>query len=190
MTDIFKSTTRSRTRASIPVAVRLAAGFTLLELMVVLVLIGIIFTFAMLSFGGDDIAELMEEETRRLETLIRLAADESVIRGQELAIRFTDEGYEFMALQKGGWQVPANDRLLRAYTLPPKVLLRLQLEGDAPVFPQQSDEEEAITPQVFILSSGEVTPFAVVLESRQSPARYHLSVSLMGHIETEYEQTL
>jgi general secretion pathway protein H len=172
---------------------RVAAGFTLLELMVVLVLIGIIFTFAMLSFGGDDIAELMEEETRRLETLIRLAADESVIRGQELAIRFTDEGYEFMELQKDGWQVPANDRLLRAYTLPPEVLLRLQLEGDPPVFPRQTDEsdkEEAITPQVFILSSGEVTPFAVVLESRQSPARYHLSVSLMGQIETEHEQTL
>ena len=65
-----------------------------------------------------------------------------------------------------------------------------------PVFPRQSDEsdesgeQEAITPQVFILSSGEVTPFVVVLESRQSPARYHLSVSLMGQIETQHEQTL
>ena len=43
-----------------------AAGFTLLELMVVLVLISIIFTFAMLSFGGDDVAELMEQEVRRM----------------------------------------------------------------------------------------------------------------------------
>ncbi len=167
-----------------------AAGFTLLELMVVLVLVGIIFTFAMLSFGGDDIAEMMEVETRRLETLIRLAADESVIRGQELAIRFTGEGYEFMELQEAGWQIPENDRLLRAYTLPPEVLIRLQLEGDTPVFPDQQSDENAVTPQVFILSSGEVTPFTAVFESRQSPAQFHLDVSVMGDINTERVQTL
>ena len=76
-----------------------SAGFTLLELMVVLVLISIIFTFAMLSFGGDDVAELMEQEVRRLETLVALAADEAIIRGDELGIRFTGDGYEFMLLQ-------------------------------------------------------------------------------------------
>lgn len=166
-----------------------AAGFTLLELMVVLVLVGIIFTFAMLSFGGDDIAEMMEVETRRLETLIRLAADESVIRGQELAIRFIGEGYEFMELQEAGWQVPENDRLLRAYTLPPEVQVRLQVEGDVPVFPDQQTDENAVTPQVFILSSGEVTPFTAVFESRQSPAQFHLDVTVMGEINTERAQT-
>jgi general secretion pathway protein H len=166
------------------------AGFTLLELMVVLVIVGIIFTFAMLSFGGDDIAEMMEEEVHRLETLVRLAADESVIRGQELAIRFTGEGYEFMVLQQSGWQIPENDRLLRAYTLPSEVLIRLQLEGDEPVFPDQQSDENAVTPQVFILSSGEVTPFTAVFESRQSPAQFHLNVSVMGKIDTERTQTL
>jgi general secretion pathway protein H len=166
-----------------------AAGFTLLELMVVLVLVGIIFTFAMLSFGGDDIAEMMEKEAHRLETLVRLAADESVIRGQELAIRFTDEGYEFMVLQTSGWEIPQDDRLLRARTLPPEILLRLQLDDDAPMFPDQQTDANAVTPQVFILSSGEVTPFTAVFESRRSDAQYHLDVSLMGHITTERAET-
>ncbi|MGB5261121.1 MAG: type II secretion system minor pseudopilin GspH [Gammaproteobacteria bacterium] len=176
-----------RTYPATPACV--AAGFTLLELMVVLVLIGIIFTFAMLSFGGDDIAEMMEEEMHRLETLIMLAADESVIRGQELAIRFTGEGYEFMVLQTSGWEIPQDDRLLRAHSLPPGVQLRLQLEDDAPVFPDQLSDENAVTPQVFLLSSGEVTPFVVVFESRQSTAQYHLNVSLMGNITTERAET-
>ncbi len=170
-----------------------AAGFTLLELMVVLVLIGIIFTFAMLSFGGDDIAGMMEDESRRLETLIALASDEAVIRGEELAIRFHNDGYEFMELQQAGWKVPENDALLRSHMLPPGLEVRLQLEGDSPVFPGQDgdgDTEEAVTPQVFILSSGEVTPFSVVFESRQSPAQYHLTVSVMGDIVTERGHTL
>jgi general secretion pathway protein H len=169
---------------------RSVAGFTLLELMVVLVLIGIIFTFAMLSFSGDDIAELMEVETRRLETLLALASDEAVIRGEELAIRFTDEGYEFMVLQEAGWQLPQNDNLLRAYTLPADLEVRLQLEGDSPVFPGSRDDADAVTPQVFILSSGEVTPFSVVFESRQSSAQFHLTVSVMGDVTTERGQTL
>ncbi|MGB5541107.1 MAG: prepilin-type N-terminal cleavage/methylation domain-containing protein, partial [Gammaproteobacteria bacterium] len=41
---------------------RRPAGFTLLELMVVMVLIAIIFSFAALSMRGDDIAEIMERE--------------------------------------------------------------------------------------------------------------------------------
>ena len=45
---------------------RRSAGFTLLELMVVLVLIGIIFSFAVLSLRGTDVSDLMEQETRRL----------------------------------------------------------------------------------------------------------------------------
>ena len=54
-----------------------AAGFTLLELMVVLVLIGIILTFAVLSLRGDKLAEEMERESRRLATLVSLANDEA-----------------------------------------------------------------------------------------------------------------
>jgi len=168
----------------------LAAGFTLLELMVVLVLISIIFTFAMLSFGGDDVAELMEQEVRRLETLVVLAADEAIMRGDELGIRFTEDGYEFMLLQQDGWQMPQNDRLLHAYSLPDVLALRLQLEGDAPVFPGQPTDDDAITPHVFILSSGEVTPFTVVFESTESTAQYHMNVSIMGNVITERWQTL
>ena len=167
-----------------------SAGFTLLELMVVLVLISIIFTFAMLSFGGDDVAELMEQEVRRLETLVALAADEAIIRGDELGIRFTGDGYEFMLLQQNGWQVPQDDRLLHAYSLPGVLALRLQLEGDAPVFPGQPTDDDAITPHVFILSSGEVTPFSVVFESDESTAQYHMNVSIMGNVTTERGQTL
>ena len=98
--------------------VRRSAGFTLLELMVVLVLIGIIFTFAMLSLGGDDIGELMELETHRMMTLLDLASDEAVLRGEELAVLFSENGYEFLVLNEERWQKTEGDGLLKAYILP------------------------------------------------------------------------
>jgi general secretion pathway protein H len=176
-----------------------SAGFTLLELMVVLVLIGIIFSFAMLSLRGTDVSDLMDQETRRLATLLELAADEAILRGEELAVHFTDDGYEFLVLQDGTWQSSGEDRLLKAYSLPADIELRLEVEDDLPELGKlagqgdqdnEEDGEEKLAPQVFILSSGEITPFSVTLLSLQSTYRYHLTVSLLGKVSWEIEETL
>ena len=45
---------------------RRSSGFTLLELMVVMVLIGIIFSFATLSMRGDDVADMMDGTRRAM----------------------------------------------------------------------------------------------------------------------------
>jgi general secretion pathway protein H len=169
--------------------------------MVVLVLIGIIFTFAMLSLGGDDYAELMEQESHRLTTLLELASDEAVLRGEELAVLFSEDGYEFLVLNQDRWQASGEDGLLKAYTLPADIELRLEIEGEPPILTaaaaaaddddkEDQDEEEPLEPQVFILSSGEMTPFTVILESHQSRFRYHLTASLLGSVSWEVEETL
>ena len=175
------------------------AGFTLLELMVVLVLIGIILSFAALSLRGDDISELMDQETRRLATLLELAGDEAILQGEELAVNFLDDGYEFLVLQENSWQLPEDDTLLKAYSLPAEIELRLEVEGEPPELSDfskqedgddEEDPEDSVTPQVFILSSGEMTPFSVTFMSFQSDYRYHLTVSLLGKISWEVEETL
>ena len=174
------------------------AGFTLLELMVVLVLIGIIFTFAALSFRGDDLAEAMEREANRLATLISLASDEAILRGEELAMRFTESGYEFLGLGASGWRVRDDDGLLKPRSLPPGVRIRVEVEGDPPGLqtPKEDEQEDGddpdsvLAPQVFILSSGEMTPFLAIFEADQSRYRYHLNISLFGEPELEVEETL
>ncbi|MDH3980262.1 MAG: type II secretion system minor pseudopilin GspH [Gammaproteobacteria bacterium] len=166
-----------------------AAGFTLLELMVVMVLIGIIFSFAMLSMGGDDLAELMEQEARRLETLLSLASDEAVIRGDELAMRFEEGGYEFMVLAADGWRA-ADDGLLKSYRLPDGIELQLDVSGDLPVLGEQSEQDSTQTPQIFILSSGEMTPFSVTFNSRNSTSQFHLTTTVLGTVSWEVEEVL
>jgi general secretion pathway protein H len=182
-------------------SIRRSAGFTLLELMVVLVLIGIIFSFAMLSLGGDDYAELMERETHRMVTLLELASDEAVLRGEELAVLFSEDGYEFLVLNEDRWQATGEDGLLKAYTLPADVELRLEIEGEPPILTavaataedadkKDQDDDALLNPQVFILSSGEMTPFTAILESHQSRFRYHLTATLLGSVSWEVEETL
>ena len=178
-----------------PVAAsRQSAGFTLIELMVVIVLIGIIFTFAVLSLGGDDVAGLMEQETRRLATLMDMAGDEAIIRGEELAIHFTDVSYAFLVLGNAGWEAPQDDVLFKSHTLPAGIELRLEVEGELPILgardAEDEDEDDGLIPQVYILSSGEMTPFTVSLHTTLSEARYYLTASLLGELSWDREESL
>jgi len=167
-----------------------SAGFTLLELLVVLVLIGIIFSFAVLSLGGDDLAGMMKRETRRLGTLLDLASDEAVTRGEEMAVHFTSAGYEFLILKDGKWQAPEADNLLQSREMPSDIEIRLEVDGDNPGLTKSGEnDDEEVTPQVYILSSGEMTPFSATLQSRQSSTRYHLSASILGDVTWEPEES-
>jgi general secretion pathway protein H len=168
-------------------------GFTLLEIMVVLILIGIIFSFAVLSVGRNDQDEMMKRETRRLATLIDMANDEAVIRGEELAIHFTENGYAFLVLQIEGWREPQDDQLLKSYKLPKGISVRIEVEGDPPSLGQQDKKDkkadETLTPQVYILSSGEMTPFSATFMAEQSHVRYHLTATMLGKLDWEAEKT-
>jgi general secretion pathway protein H len=165
-------------------------GFTLLEIMVVLVLIGIIFSFAVLSVSRNDQDEAMKRETHRLATLIDMANDEAVIRGQEFAIHFTEHGYAFLVLQIEGWQELQDDRLLKSYKLPEGISVRIEVEGEPPGLGQPDKKaEDTRTPQVYILSSGEMTPFSATFQAEQSRIRYHLTATMLGKLDWEAEKT-
>lgn len=159
-------------------------GFTLLELMVVLVIMGVLMTFVGLNVGGDGRAELLEREARRLAALLQMASEEAVIRSEELAVRFSADSYEFMLLQGGAWQpISANsDRPFRSHNLPDGIELDLELDGD---LPPSLDSDEDNAPQVFLLSSGEITPFTLTVFVTDSEQQYQITATLLGHLELE-----
>ena len=157
-------------------------GFTLLELMVVLVIIGVILTFIGLSGGGDSRAEQMQREMRRLAALIELASEEAVLRSEQLAIRFGETDYEFMLLEANQWLPISDIPLLRPRELPKGIELHLELQENPP---PGLKAEEAESPQVFLLSSGEMTPFMLTFSAPETERRFQVKASLLGHLELE-----
>lgn len=157
-------------------------GFTLLELMVVLVIIGVILTFIGLSGGGDSRAEQMQREMRRLAALIELASEEAMLRSEQLAIRFGETDYEFMILEADQWSPISDIPLLRPRELPKGIELRLELQENQP---PGLTAEEAESPQVFLLSSGEMTPFILTFSAPETERRFQVKASLLGRLELE-----
>ena len=62
------------------------AGFTLLELLVVVLLIGIIANFAVLSMSGRALTDKLSVEAQRLNQLVQLAAEEAQVKGLNLGL--------------------------------------------------------------------------------------------------------
>lgn len=157
-------------------------GFTLLELLAVIFIIGIILSFASLSVGQHG-SRTLEDEAQRLHSLLQLAADESVLEGRELALQLNPDSYLFLMLDNDDkWQPLQDDRLLRQRELPPILRLQLQLEG------VDTTLDDADHPaRIFVLSSGEMTPFELRLEGEDGEV-YRLQGDVIGHLELARER--
>lgn len=156
-------------------------GFTLVELMVVLAIIGVVMTFVSFSLGGDRWSDALRLEAERLTALLTLAGEEAVMESRELAVRFEEDGYRFLQLGDQQWLELTGDPLLRPRSLPAGMELELRLlEGlDA----DAAEDEEGNTPQVYLFSSGETTPFELWLRVPERDYRYRVTGDLMGRLE-------
>ena len=108
------------------------AGFTLLELLVVLVIIGILLTMASLSVRGGGEQRQLREEAQRLTALVALASDEATLKSQELMLAVEDNGYAFLAQDDKGKWLPVDAKgSLRPRELPDG--MHLAVTVDAPL---------------------------------------------------------
>ncbi|WP_368860356.1 GspH/FimT family pseudopilin [Caballeronia sp. BR00000012568055] len=91
---------------------RRQAGFTLLEMLVVLVIAGLLVSLASLQLTRNPRTDL-NEEAQRLALLFESAGDEAQVRARPIAWQPLDGGFRFDVRTEDGWR-PLRDDLLRA----------------------------------------------------------------------------
>ena len=153
-------------------------GFTLIEIMVVVVIVSIMTGAAVISFPRDT-SDLLKEEADRVHALLRLSQDEAILQSREFALGFNQSGYTFFKLDNNAWSV-YDDDVFRARKLPADLLSQLYLEGIPIVL-----EKTLVKPQVFILSSGEMTPFVYELQFSGKEEKIKLLVNAIGDVQKE-----
>lgn len=160
---------------------RSARGFTLMEVLVVLVIIGIMASFAVLQFG-DRGADMVSEESSRLKTLIRVAREEAILQGREYALGFSKSSYAFYSDEEdnGDWLPTQSDPALRERLLPEALTISLILEEQLLELKKDLPEK----PHIFIFSSGEITPFSVSFRIEDYDAEpFELKFDALGRTE-------
>lgn len=186
-----------------------ASGFSLLELLVVVVIIGILASMFTLSIGLTRGDRAVEQEIDRMQALLEVASEDAVLQGRELGIRFDREGYEFLGQDPdlGNWNLLYGDAVLRRRELDPDLRLALEIEGRdielaaaeerAPPEPDAEGEDAdenrdrakgGPLPQIFIFSSGDIgPPFMVRLRREFGGLTLLLEVKADGSMEVTRE---
>ena len=161
-------------------------GFTLIEVLVVVIIVSIVATMALLSInlghGRDD-----EVEAKRLAALVKLASQQAIISGSELALEVADDRYRFLLYRDQQW-TPVEDRELRPREMPDNVRLETFLNGAMAtemkheMNSDQSENSDAALPRIYILSSGELTPFKIVVSSDEETS-YAVTGDVGGRVD-------
>jgi general secretion pathway protein H len=140
---------------------RAAGGFTLLEILVVIVIVGILTGTVIFSFTGADSEQRLKGTAYNLASRIELARQHALQRNREWGIYVERDGYRFAEfdVETAKW-VERENRPFTAVAVPEEMALRLKTSGVGEL--PFADGEDL--PQIVVFSSGEITPFTVFVE--------------------------
>lgn len=161
-----------KNRGSIP------AGFTLLEVLVVVTIAAIVTSLVVLRLGAWSSGAEAHRQLERLAALVDYQCEQAIFQARSRGVRFTREGYDFWQSSSDGWAPVPDDRVARARSWQGDPDLDLIVEGRGVAL---GDEPSA--PQVLCQPLGELTAFTLTLTGAGESAR--LSVRPDGQLALE-----
>jgi len=148
------------------------AGFTLIEIIVVIVIVGIILGMMTVNLRPND-SQTLKEEAKRLALLLEMTQEEAITTGQPFGWTFTSAGeYQFWNLDsKGEWKRLQNDEFFHDGSLDSRVHLTKLESGGTEL---KTDDRLVFPP------AGNITPFKMTLVMDKQFAE--LSANVIGKI--------
>jgi len=139
---------------------RRRAGFTLIEILVVVIIIAVVTSIAVLSVGVLGKDRGLETEGDRYADVATAAMEQAQLEGRDFGIHFAPSRYEVLTYvtRRQRWESVEDDRLYAAHELPAGVAARLEIEGKPIVFVEDKPGVARV-PQVLLYSSGDASPY-------------------------------
>ena len=176
---------------------RKARGFTLIEILVVVIIIAIISSVSLMSMNLIDDDRELDTERKRLASLMDVVQDEALLQGREFGLELMTSTYRFVEYDPytRRWVEITGDDLFRPRKLPEGMEFALFLEDkqivleNAPREFEDPDDDtmsfdtETYAPHVFVFSSGELTPYEIHLLRAENDQELVMRGNVFGEIE-------
>lgn len=146
-------------------------GFTLIEIMLVLVILAVVSAVAVIRAPGG--SRQLDIEAARLASAIALMSEQAIVRGVPHAVDLGAAQYRLREFRHGEWKAQSFAGLARAYELPSS--MRLEFMHDAVTGNSMN--------RIVLLPSGEVNADGFSMTDTASGDSVTYMVSTAGHFE-------
>ena len=176
-------------------------GFTLLEIMLVMLLLGLMASYVVVNFVSESRPSRIQKETDRLQQLVQVLSETAILKQQDFGLMLNDKGYQFLVHNGQKWLEVAEHKFMQFHPWPETIRAELELDGlswaedsilgqeefrklQEELLEQQEEaaeendkktdqddkakgplkaREKPLLPNIYILSSGDISPFQLVL---------------------------
>jgi general secretion pathway protein H len=150
----------------------LSAGFTLIEIMIVVFIIGLITAAAVITFGGETRDSELDKEAERLDALLDYAREQAELQTRDYGFRTNRLNYQFVVFDplSNQWKLALEDDALRERKIPEGLMPALVVEGRPIVLDSKWPKLDDFKPQVLIFGNGDLSSFEWSLTREETGA--------------------
>ncbi len=166
-------------------------GFTLVEILVVVLIMAIVVSMTVLSIGLGGRDTQLDQETRRIAGLLDMLHERAVLEGRDFGMRIEPAAYEFVVYEplKDRWLSLSEEGEFRRRELPKGLNFQLQLDGQTVVLKAVDrslpSDQPPPRPQLAVAASGEGTPFRLSLQRPAAHTEAAVDGDAFGKISRE-----
>jgi general secretion pathway protein H len=168
------------------------AGFTLIEILVVVVIMAIVISMAVLSINTTGRDQQLDQESMRIEGLLNLLHDRALVEGRDFGMRIEPGAYQFLYYDgiRGRWLRFDQEREFRHRELPKGVTFQLTLDSVKVVLKPPDpdlvkDDAPLPPPQIAVAASGDSSAFRLTLTREQTNATAAVTSDTTGKVAVE-----
>ena len=127
-------------------------GFTLIEILIVIVIIGITVGFAVIAFGDFGESKRLLFSADQLSNTLKLAQQQAILDSSTLGLRIDNTSYQILKFQNSSeWQPIPKNNIFKVYYFPQNTVITLKTNNSA----------TGKNPAIIINASGDMTPFSI-----------------------------
>ena len=143
-----------------------ARGFSLIEIMVVIAIIGLVTAVVMIKFAGSNRDTGLDQEAERLSALFDYVREQAELQTRDFGFRATDHGYSFVVFDviANQWRPVEEDDALRDRELPEGLEPQVVVEGRSIVLDREKKQLKDFQPQILIFANGDLSSFEISLQ--------------------------
>jgi general secretion pathway protein H len=159
-------------------------GFTLVEVLVVMVIISIVGSISLLSLGYNQNARY-EKVGEQIKQMLALSSEESLLQASILGLGFSKDNFQVYRYQdqtdktNNPWRKIA-DAALGMHHIPKDVQITVKVGGK--VIPTMKDDMAESQPQLLIDTAGNIIPFTILIGKAGAKPHYQVQGAADGSV--------